>query len=119
VCFVSETAQVGLEKWTSVSPCLTPTAAAKEAGPARLAAAAAASAAARARAAATVVKRRKLMNFKATFESGLSYFSFKRSVPGAFNVGLIGSICTALPWRSRPPQAAAAALPRPRCSGAT
>jgi hypothetical protein len=34
-------------------------------------------------------------------------------------VGLIGSICTALPWRSRPPQAAAAALPRPRCSGAT
>ncbi len=36
-------------------------------------------------------------------ESGLSYFGFKRLVPGAFNVGLIGSICNALP---RPPSRA-------------
>jgi hypothetical protein len=40
--------------------------------------------------------RRKL-NLKAKFESGLSYVSFKGLMPGAFNVGLIGSSCTALP----------------------
>ena len=43
-----------------------------------------------------VMKRRKL-NLKAKFESGLSHFSFKRLVQCAFNVGLIGSTCTALP----------------------
>ena len=30
--------------------------------------------------------------------------SFKCLVPGAFNVGLIGSTCTALPWGGRPPR---------------
>jgi hypothetical protein len=40
------------------------------------------------------MKRRKL-NLKATFETSLPYSSFKRMVPGAFNVGLIGSTCTA------------------------
>jgi len=34
---------------------------------------------------------------KAKFESGSSYLSFKRSDPGAINVGLIGGTCTALP----------------------
>jgi hypothetical protein len=46
--------------------------------------------------AATLMKRRKLI-LKAKVESNLSYFSFKRLGPGAFNVGLIGSTCTALP----------------------
>jgi len=41
-------------------------------------------------------KRRKL-NLKAKCESSSSYFSFKSLVPGAFNAGFIGSICTALP----------------------
>jgi len=36
-------------------------------------------------------------NLKANFERGPSYFSFKRSRPGAFNVGLKGSTCAALP----------------------
>jgi hypothetical protein len=44
-----------------------------------------------------LVQRRKL-NLKAKFESGSSGFSFKRLVPGAFYVGLIGSTCTARPW---------------------
>jgi hypothetical protein len=35
---------------------------------------------------------------KPNLESGLSYFRFKRSVPGAFNLDFIGSTCTALPW---------------------
>jgi hypothetical protein len=42
------------------------------------------------------MKRRKL-NLKAEVESSISYFSFKRLVPGGFNLGLIGSTCTALP----------------------
>ena len=42
------------------------------------------------------VWRRKL-KLKAKFESSLSYYSFKRLDPGAFNVGFIGSTCTALP----------------------
>ena len=55
----------------------------------------------RSRRAVPVVQRRKL-NLKATFESCLSYFSFKSLIPGAFNVGLIGSSCTALPWLTPP-----------------
>jgi hypothetical protein len=47
---------------------------------------------------AAVVSRR-MLKLKATFEGGLSYFSFKRLVPGAFNVVLIGSSCAAVPWR--------------------
>jgi hypothetical protein len=46
------------------------------------------------------VWRRKL-NLKAKFEGVPSYSSFKRSVPGAFNMGLIGSTCTALHWQWR------------------
>jgi hypothetical protein len=42
------------------------------------------------------------LNLKAKFESGLSYFSFNRLIPGAFNVGLIGSTCTALPRHALP-----------------
>jgi hypothetical protein len=42
------------------------------------------------------VKRREL-KLKAKFDSGSSHCSFKRSVPVAFNVGLIGSTCGALP----------------------
>jgi len=37
------------------------------------------------------------VKLKAKFESGSSHVSLKRLVPGAFNVGLIGSTCTALP----------------------
>jgi len=42
------------------------------------------------------VERRKL-KLKAKFESNLSYCSFKCLVPGAFNMGLIGSTCPAPP----------------------
>jgi hypothetical protein len=45
---------------------------------------------------AALVQRRKL-NLEAELQSGLSYFSFKSSISGAFNVGLTGSTCTALP----------------------
>jgi len=45
---------------------------------------------------APMVQRRKL-KLKAEVESSMSHFSFKRLVPGGFNVGLIGSTCTALP----------------------
>jgi hypothetical protein len=41
----------------------------------------------------TMVYRRNL-NLKAKFQSSLSYFSLKRLVPSAFEVGLIGSTCT-------------------------
>jgi hypothetical protein len=34
---------------------------------------------------------------EAEIESSLSHFSFKRLVPGAFNVGLIVSICAVQP----------------------
>ena len=46
----------------------------------------------------TALQRRKL-KLKVKFESGPSYFSFKRLDPGAFNMGFIGSTCTALPRR--------------------
>jgi len=42
----------------------------------------------------TIVWRRKL-NLKAKFESGSSHLSLRQLDPGAFNVGLIGSTCTA------------------------
>jgi hypothetical protein len=45
---------------------------------------------------APMLKWRKL-KLKAKLESNLSCFTFKRLVPGAFSLGLIGSICTALP----------------------
>jgi hypothetical protein len=37
------------------------------------------------------------VEFESNFESGPSYISFKRLVSGAFDAGLIGSACTALP----------------------
>jgi len=37
------------------------------------------------------------LKLKAKLESRISCFSFKHSVLGAFNMGLIGSTCTALP----------------------
>jgi len=40
-------------------------------------------------------------------KGGSSYCSFKCLFPGGFNVGLIGSTCTALPWSSRPGTASA------------
>jgi len=40
---------------------------------------------------------RRKSKFKAKFESGTSYYCFKRLVPGAFKVGLIGSSCAASP----------------------
>jgi hypothetical protein len=46
------------------------------------------------------VYRRKL-KLKAEDESSISRFSFNRFVPGAFNLGLIGSTCSALPWAPR------------------
>jgi len=49
-----------------------------------------------ARGGSIMMKRRKL-KLKAKLESTVSHFSVKRSVPGGFNVGLIGSTCTALP----------------------
>jgi hypothetical protein len=66
--------------------------------------------------------RRKL-NLKATFESGSSYLSVKRLLPGALNLGLIGSTCTASPRtrsRTRARQAPSPNLPTaPDCSGAS
>jgi len=44
----------------------------------------------------TLMERRKL-NLKAKFGSVFSYSSFQRLDSGAFNVGFIGSTCTALP----------------------
>jgi hypothetical protein len=49
----------------------------------------------------SVLQRRKL-KLKAKFESGPSHRSFKSIDPRAFNVGLIGSTCTALPYPRRP-----------------
>jgi hypothetical protein len=37
------------------------------------------------------------VEFESKLESGLSYVGFKRLVPGGFNLGFIGSTCTALP----------------------
>ena len=68
--------------------------------------------------------RRKL-KLKANLESSLTYFSFERLVPGAFNVSLIGSICTALPRAVAMAAAmaavarAAAAAAAAKCSGAS
>jgi len=45
---------------------------------------------------ATSVWRRKL-RLKAKIESGSSHFSFKRSVPGGFNVSFKGTTCAASP----------------------
>jgi len=42
------------------------------------------------------LKRRKFI-LKAEVESIISHTSFKRLVPGGFNLGFIGSTCTALP----------------------
>jgi len=42
------------------------------------------------------LQRRKL-KLKPRLECSLSQFSFKRLVPGAFNVGVMRSTCTALP----------------------
>ena len=39
------------------------------------------------------------VEIEAKFESASSHYSFQRSDPGAVNVGLIGSTCTALPRR--------------------
>jgi hypothetical protein len=39
------------------------------------------------------------LNLRAKFESSMLQFSFKRLVPGGFNLGFIGSTCTALPGR--------------------
>ena len=46
----------------------------------------------------TMAYRRKLI-LKANVQSSISCFSFKRLFPGGFNLVLIGSTCTALPWR--------------------
>jgi len=46
---------------------------------------------------------RCMLNLKAKSLSYSSGFSFTRFVPGGFNVGLIGSTCTALPWRRARP----------------
>ena len=39
----------------------------------------------------------RTLNLKAKFEGETSYPGFKRVVLGGFNVGVIGSTCTALP----------------------
>jgi hypothetical protein len=39
------------------------------------------------------------MKLKVKLEGSLSHFSFKRLAPGPFNMGFIGSTCTALPRR--------------------
>jgi len=41
------------------------------------------------------------VEIESKIESTSSYFSFKRLVPGGFNLGLIGSTCTAPPRRRR------------------
>jgi len=38
---------------------------------------------------------------KAKYEACSSNVSFKSLLPGAFNVGFMGSTCTALPWAGR------------------
>ena len=62
----------------------------------------------------SVVYRRKL-ELKAKLESGSTYCRFKRLLPGAFNVGLIGSACTALPWCAGEPPGAWTRTPRGAC----
>jgi len=47
-------------------------------------------------------------------ESSFSYFSFKRLVPGAFNVGFIGSTCSVLPLGGWPAPPRPNARPAPR-----
>ena len=41
------------------------------------------------------------VNLKAKLESNLSYFSFRRLVPGAFNLVFMGWTCTTLPRTAR------------------
>jgi len=50
---------------------------------------------------ATLMVYRRKLNLDARYKGGSSYYSFKRLAPGAFNLGLTGSTCTALPWRTR------------------
>ena len=69
----------------------------------------------------TRLKRRK-KNLIAKFQSASLYYSFKRLVPGAFNMGLIGSTCTGLPGVSVPCSGPPAPTPlraAPRFSGAS
>jgi hypothetical protein len=47
------------------------------------------------------LQRRKL-ELKAKFESSLTYYNFKRFIPGAFNMVFIDSTCTALPHNPYP-----------------
>ena len=57
---------------------------------------------------------------KAKLESGSSHFSFKRLVPGSFNLGLIVSTCTAIPrcvMASIVPLVPCIDRPGPRLSG--
>ena len=42
-----------------------------------------------------------MLDLKAEVESSISKFSFKRLVPGGFNLGFAGSSSTALPWPMR------------------
>jgi len=43
-----------------------------------------------------MMKRRKLIS-KAQVESSIFHLNFKRLVPGGFNLGFIGTTCSALP----------------------
>ena len=42
---------------------------------------------------------RRRLNLKPKIESSLLHFSFKSLVPGGFDMGFIGSTCSALPRR--------------------
>ena len=59
------------------------------------------------------------------FKGGSSYYSFKRLAPGGFNLGFIGSTCTALPrggaqqQRARPPPGRECAPLRRAAEGAS
>jgi len=57
---------------------------------------------------------RHKLYLKGKLQSSSSYCSFKRLVPGAFNMGLIGSTCTALPRATSAWRASRAA---PTCRG--
>jgi len=59
---------------------------------------------------AALFKRRKL-TLKAKLESRTTYASFKSYVPGGFNLGLLGSTCTALPCPAQLGPAAPQGLP--------
>jgi hypothetical protein len=51
----------------------------------------------------TALMKRRNLELKAKFEGDSSYYTFKRLVPGAVSVALIGSTCTTLPQRWRAP----------------